>query len=845
MTKDHPKDFDRAPRLLEGYRALDLTDRKGQMCGRFLADLGVEVLKIEPPGGDPVRRQPPFAGDTSLVFAHLNANKRTLELDLRTAAGRERLRGLAAETDILIESGAPGWMAGLELDYDRLSEINPGLIMASITGFGQWGPHSGFACNDLVAFAMCGLMSISGDPDGPPCAPPETQAYYFGSLVAALGIVAALHRRERTGAGDWIDVSMQEALATQEHMIRLYANEGEVHHRAGSQHQHVAPARIFPCRDGYVYIYVSRQHWQRFLDIWPGHPGDFDAPEYLNNLYRRARADIINPAVSEYTRRHSMEELTRLLQSNRIPCLPVNRPLGFLRDPHVEGRHFVQEVAYPDGKALIQPALPCLFSGARPRVAAPGPADADLETATAYGDAAVGAAARNAAAPAPDADTAAADQGTRDDNEDSVPVAATDGRTVETTSGRAADAGAQGLPLEGLRVLSFDHVLAGPFGMMLLADLGAEVLKVESAKGGLDPFRFFGTGDDPNASPRFLEFNRNKRSVTVNLKHPEGPSLIRELAQHCDLVLDNFAARVMPGLGLDYEHLVEHKPDIVTLRMPGLGATGPKKDSLTLGTIITGFTGFTWLWNESPDVDPPVGAGTVLPDYVSGVMAAILSVAVTLYRRRTSRGMAMDMAQAEAAAFLIGTAMIQAANTDTEPVAVGNRSLYHAPYGIYACEGDDRWCVIATEDDAQWRSLAAAIGRPELADDSRFLNVEDRLRNRDELDALIAEWTRTRDRHEIMRLLQAEGIPCGAVQNGADLVENDPHLQARGFLGTHDNPRFGRLTLPCLPIRFARTAASQDWAFPDLGRDTDRTLRDVLGYDDAHIRQLREDGALE
>lgn len=830
MPKNEPENTNGAPRLLDGYRALDLTDRKGQMCGRFLADLGVEVLKIEPPGGDPARRLPPFAGGTSLVFAHLNANKRTLELDLETAEGRERLRALATETDILIESGAPGRMAGLGLDYDRLSETNPGLIMASITGFGQWGPHSGFACNDLVVFAMCGLMSISGDPDGAPCAPPETQAYYFGSLMAALGIVAALHRRERTGAGDWIDVSMQEALATQEHMVRLYANEGEIHHRAGSQHQHVAPARIFPCRDGHVYIYVSRQHWQRFLDIWTGHPEDFDAPEYLNNLYRRARADIINPAVNEFTRRHSMEELTRLLQSNRIPCLPVNRPLGFLRDPHVEGRHFVQEVLYPDGNSLIQPALPCLFSGARPRVEAPSPADADAGD---NADDATTTDARGGAAADPHADARAGGS------------AASGGGTATGPAGRRADAGAQGLPLEGLRVLSFDHVLAGPFGMMLLADLGAEVLKVESAKGGLDPFRFFGTGDDPNASPRFLEFNRNKRSVTVNLKHPEGPGLIRELARHCDLVLDNFAARVMPGLRLDYEHLVEHKPDIVTLRMPGLGAIGPKKDSLTLGTIITGFTGFTWLWNESPEVDPPVGAGTVLPDYVSGVMAAILSVAVTLYRRRTGRGMAMDMAQAEAAAFLIGTAMIQAANTDTEPVAVGNRSPYHAPYGIYACAGDDRWCVIATEDDAQWRGLASAIGRPELADDPRFQGSAVRVRHRDELDAMVGEWTRTRDRHEIMRLLQAQGIPCGAVQNGADLVENDPHLRSRGFLGTHDNPRFGRLTLPCLPIRFARTTASQDWVFPELGRDTERTLRDVLGYDDVRIRQLREDGALE
>ena len=349
-----------------------------------------------------------------------------------------------------------------------------------------------------------------------------------------------------------------------------------------------------------------------------------------------------------------------------------------------------------------------------------------------------------------------------------------------------------------MRVLSFDHVLAGPFGMMMLADLGAEVVKVESSKGGLDPFRFFGTGDDPNASPRFLEFNRNKRSITVNLKHPEGPGLIRELAQHCDLVLDNFAVRVMPKLGLDYESLVEHKPDIVTMRMPGLGTTGPKKDSLTLGTIITAFTGFTSLWNESAEVDPPVGSGTVLPDYVSGVMGAILSVSATLYRRRTGKGLAMDLAQAEAAAFLIGASMIQAASTDTEPVPVGNRSPYHAPYGIYACRGDDRWCVIATEDDAQWCSLAAAIGRPELAGDARFRSTADRIRNRGELDAVIEEWTRRRDPHEVMRMLQADGIPCGAVQNGADLVTNDPHLQARGFLGTHENPAL-RAPHPALP----------------------------------------------
>ena len=522
--------------FLQGYRALDLTDMRGQLCGRFLGDLGMEVIKVEPPGGDPVRKLGPFktsgTGSLSLPFAHLNANKASTVLDLEGEAGRNAFLRLVEGADVVLESFTPGAMAAMGLSYEKLAAVNPGIVMASVTGFGQSGPHRGFASTDIVALAMGGFLYVAGDPSLPPCRPPETQAYYFASLFAALGVVAALYRRSRTATGDWVDVSMQETLATQEHAIRLYANERQIVSRQGSQHGQVAPARIFPCRDGFVYLYVTRQHWRLFLELWTGHPADLDGAEWENNLFRRARIEYLNPLVEAFTRTHTMQELTDKCQARGIPCVPVNTPADFTGDEHVRERGFIVPVEYSATGKVKQTAAPFIIDGARPAVR-PAPGLGDWQE----------------------------DKGAH------LPAAA----KKEPLSRQIASMG----PLEGMRVVSFDHVLAGPYGTTLLAELGADVIKVESRRGGLDPFRFFGTGEDPNRSPRFFEFNRNKRSITVNLKKPQGPGIIRELARKSDAVLDNFSVDVMAKLGLAYDDLRQVKPDIVVIRMPGLGCTGP------------------------------------------------------------------------------------------------------------------------------------------------------------------------------------------------------------------------------------------------------------------------------
>ena len=794
--------------FLKGFRALDLTDLSGQLCGRVLADLGMEVIKIEPPGGDPVRNLAPFITSAdgkrlSTVFAHLNAGKASKVLDLNAAAGRAQFREWVRDADVVIESFQPGDLDGKRLGYKDLAAINPRIVMASITGFGQTGPKKNLACNDLVALAESGFLYISGDPSLPPVKPPETQAYYFASLFATAGLLAALYRRERTGQGDHVDASMQEALATQEHIIRLWANEQQIAKRAGSQHGSVAPAKIFSCKDGFVYLYVTRQHWKLFLSLWKEHPAVFDAPDWLNNLYRRAHADELNPAVEAFLSGFTMAEITEFLQAKGIPCVPVNTPLGFANDEQVRERGFMAPVEHAGFGKTEQPAIPFMIDSARPPVGSVPVLDSWQPSVASPNEC--------------------------------------EGSKISPSGRNDRQPGDS--PLHGMRIVSFDHVLAGPYGTTILAELGADVIKVESSKGGMDPFRFFGTGEDPNLSPRFLEFNRNKRSFTVNLKHPKGQGVLHDLVAKADAVLDNYSVDVVERIGLAYDQLCKVNPDIINLRMPGLGTTGPKRHFSTVGVNITAFTGLTYLWNHPGVTHPPIGSQTVFPDYVSGTLCAIIIISGVLYRERQKRGAFIDLGQSEATAFMIGAHLMEAASSGKNPEPIGNISVSVAPHGCYPCLGEDRWCVIAAENEQQWAALAKIIGSG-MTGDRRFATIAERLKNRDALDAMIGSWTKTKEAFALRDQLQGAGISCGVVQTGEDLV-NDPHLQQRDFIVAVDNARLGRVVLPNFPLQFTNAKLTRRWEFPVLGRDTETVLRDVVGYDEATILAHRRDGVLE
>lgn len=360
--------------LLAGFRTLDLSSAMGAFCGKLLRDLGMDVIKVEPPCGDPLRVEPPFATghvhrEGSLRFAYLNGGKRSITLDLSRAEGRMLFLDLVQRSDVILESYKPGTLEELNLGYGVLLERQPKLVMVSLTGFGQSGPYRDYLSPDIVTMAMGGLLYISGDPNCPPCMPPETQSYYYAGIYALYGVVLALWRRETEGKGVHIDASIQASLALHEHVAFNYSAEGRVMKRAGSQHQHNAPANLFPCKDGYISLFVTQNHWPIFLKVWEDHPPELDEPRWKSNNERRANADWINSLVSSFTSRHKKEEIAHLLQKNGIPALPVNTPSDFLKDSHVQECGFFGSVTHPVLGTYQQASAPLTIDGKRPKPA--------------------------------------------------------------------------------------------------------------------------------------------------------------------------------------------------------------------------------------------------------------------------------------------------------------------------------------------------------------------------------------------------------------------------------------------------------------------------------------------
>ena len=356
--------------LLPGYRVLDLTSSMGALCGKLLGDLGMDVVKVEPPGGDPTRSEPPFAKghadrEGSLRFAYLNAGKRSITLDIIKARGKELLLDLVAGSDIVLETFEPGYLAAHDLGYSDLLEKQKKLILVSLTGFGQEGPYANFKTPDIVGTAMGGLLYISGDPQMTPCNPPETQSYYYASLFAAYGVMLALWQRESRGIGAYIDASIQASMALHEHVAFNYSAEGRVMKRAGSQHQHNAPANLFKCKNGWIALFVTQTHWPLLLKVWEDHPPELDDPKWINSNLRRANADSINAHVTSFTSRFLKEDLAELMQKHGIPGLPVNSPSDFMKDPHIQARGFFGTVTHPVLGSFEQTGSPFMVDGQR------------------------------------------------------------------------------------------------------------------------------------------------------------------------------------------------------------------------------------------------------------------------------------------------------------------------------------------------------------------------------------------------------------------------------------------------------------------------------------------------
>jgi len=403
--------------------------------------------------------------------------------------------------------------------------------------------------------------------------------------------------------------------------------------------------------------------------------------------------------------------------------------------------------------------------------------------------------------------------------------------------------------LRGLRIADLTVITAGPNATQMLADLGAEVVKVESGQHP-DPFRFWHAplgsaaeaAPDPwNWSCMYNMLNRNKFGVVLDLKHPLGREAFLRLVKVSDAVAENFRQGVMDRLGLGFDALRAVNPQIILLSVGSQGSTGPESGYRSYGSTLDALSGLMSLtgYEDSPPVWS--GQGMNYPDQVASMFSAGLLLAAVRYRDRTGQGCFLDLSQRELVTTMIGEHVLEATIGGTTPRPRGNRRPGVAPQGCFPCEGEDAWVAISVETDAQWRALAHAIGRPEFGADDRFRTAAARERHADALDHAIAAWTRQRSKHEAMERLQAAGVPAGAVQSGRDMLE-DAQLASRGYYVTVRNVRAGPQRLRLAPYRMTGTPPVITRAAPTLGQDTTAVLRDLLGYSPDEIQEMERLG---
>jgi len=389
--------------------------------------------------------------------------------------------------------------------------------------------------------------------------------------------------------------------------------------------------------------------------------------------------------------------------------------------------------------------------------------------------------------------------------------------------------------LSGLRILDFTWVLAGPYATRILADFGAEVIKIQSKRISRDA--------ESNLTGYFSAWNRNKRSITLDMTHPEAKTIIRKLAEKSDVVAENFSPRVMENWGLDYKALKDMNSRLIMVSLSAMGETGPWKDFVGFGPTIQALSGFTYLSSFSKD--SPSGVGYAYADTIAGLFAAFAILSALEYRDRTGRGQHIDVSEYESMCTLIGPAFMDVFVNRKEILPQGNCSDYilAAPHGCYPCSGTDRWCVIAVFDEGEWEALCRAMGEPLWTREEKFSSLSERKKNSKELDELIEQWTALRTCEEIVELLQEAGVSAGVVQNGKDLAK-DPHLRARDFFSPLEHPVLGRTISDSTPIRFKDTPKVNWEAAPLFGEDNHSVYVDLLGLTEDELSFYIEKGVI-
>tara|TARA_B100001750_G_C15512036_1_gene604337 strand:+ start:192 stop:1433 length:1242 start_codon:yes stop_codon:yes gene_type:complete len=399
--------------------------------------------------------------------------------------------------------------------------------------------------------------------------------------------------------------------------------------------------------------------------------------------------------------------------------------------------------------------------------------------------------------------------------------------------------------LEGVRVIDFSWIVAGPQCTRILADFGADVIKIENYS-NMDYIRASGGADSPNRSPLFNTLNRNKRSLTLNVMHPRGMELLKTLIKKSDVIVENFSSRVLEKWGLGYEEQKKLNPGIIYCSMSGFGHSGRDRDFVTWGPTAQALSGLTYM--SGLPGEESAGWGFSYMDHTGGFYGTIAIMMALLHRNKTGEGQHLDLSQVEAGIGLTGTSVLDYTVNNRpfrrDGMPPGNRAPEReiAPHNSYPCRGEDRWCVIAVTNDDEWDSLVNILGNPAWANDERFATMASRFANQNDLDEFISQWTINLTPLEVFDVLQNAGVPAGAVQTPMERAEIDLQLKHRGFIAEVEHAELGNTKVESIPMKMSETPWKLNKASPLLGEHSAEIYMDLLGVSAEELGTLFEEG---
>ena len=770
--------------LLSGARVLETScGVAGSYCGKLLVDAGAEVVKVEPEGGDPLRRwttrDAPVDGRDGALFDYLNASKRSV-VGLISSDGAAHL---VEGADLIIDDGKLG---GSQIE--RLRGTNSKLTIISITPFGLTGPWCERPATEFTLQAICGSTGSRGPRDGQPTQAGGRLGEWITGAFGAVAALAALRMARALGRGEHIDVSMLECMAT--------TMGGYNAIQAGMGRRLVGPPRIAeipsiePTLDGYVgFCTITAQQFSDFCAMI-GQPELLDDPAMATYAGRVRKGAELVDLIHRWTTARKTSEILELAARFRIPASVIGTP-----DTIPDLDHFVERgvfVKNPSG-SFAQPRVPYIIESA----------------------------ARRRAAPAPGLDQHAGHQ---------WPA-----RAAATTDPRVCPS------LGDIRVIDFTAFWAGPCTTQILATLGADVIKVESIQRP-DGMRFSSTrspGDDAwwEWGPIFQAVNVNKRGVTIDMGTVEGRDLARQLIAAADVVIENFSPRVFEQFGLTWDAVQAVNPRAVLVRMPAFGLDGPWRDRTGFAQTMEQATGMAWL-TGFPDGPPVIPRGPCDP--IAGLHAAVATLAAIEERDRSGRGQFVEVPMVEAALNVAAESVIERSAYGTLLARDGNRSPGAAPQGVYRCAGEENWLALSVVTDEHWQALRHAMDDPAWAGDRALDSSAGRRLHHDLIDRRLGAWLRNEDVDAIVDSLVALGVPAARVEDPA-LVASNAQLRARGFVEQVQHPVVGPVDLFGAPFSFG--AERSPWIrrpSPTLGEHNEEVFGGLLALDAEQIEALRE-----